>query len=318
MVWIPSERFPSFFVLVEKNLGRPPSLVRIREREKKKRFPPFISLKFSRPMIVQLFLLPLLALIGLISNWLLILAIQRKTYHYQQSQSPSRTNTTTATNFNKSPLLRPQSSSNAQQLHPPLLPSSRSSISIFDKFILAFLVNDVFVCNFLLPLHWIDLLLGLPCGFLCFVFKFGEKLTTIIELIIINLVLISSLVFFLKKRLLTGKIWSICFVLTIPIVLSYLSQSLAYLEIDEYGENTPLSTCKQTFYFINGSTQEVLNIFSCSITYAIILLNFILLIKMKSAIKVYQLRTLESFTENAQLMRNIDASHHDSVRSVEK
>ena len=258
-------------------------------------------------ILLQVSLLSLLALIGLISNWLLILAIQRKTFHYQQSQQFPNASTSA-----KPSILRPQASISGQLHHAPLLPSSRSSISIFDKFILAFLVNDVFVCNFLLPLHIIDLLVGLPCGFLCFILKFGEKLTTISEVIIINLVLISSLIFFLKKRLLTSKIWFVCFLSTVPIVLSYLSHSLAYLEIDEYGHNTPLSTCKQTFYFITTATQESLNIFSCSITYAIILINFLLLVKMKSAIKTYQLHTLETFTETAQLTR-ADASNYDSV-----
>ena len=250
-------------------------------------------------LLLQLVLLSSIALIGLISNWLLILAIQRKTFHYQQSQQFPNSSIIT-----KSSLLRPQSSISGQFYRAPLLPSSRSSTSIFDKFILAFLVNDVFVCNFLLPLHIIDLIVGLPCGFLCFIFKFGEKLTTIVELILINLVLISSLFFFIKKHLLTSRIWFICFLLTIPLVVSYLSHSLAYLEIDEYGLNTPLSTCKQTFYFINNSTQESLNIFSCSITYAIILINFLLLIKMKSAIKIYQLHQLESFSETSQLTRS--------------
>lgn len=245
---------------------------------------------------LQFFLLASIGLIGIIGNWLLVLAIQRKTFHYQHSHKFP------APASNKS-LLRPQASISGQILQAPLLPTVRSSISTFDQFILAFLINDIFVCNFLLPLRLIDLSLGLPCGFLCFVLKFVEKLTTIVELIIVSLLLASSLLFFLKNRLVTTKYWFLYFLLSIPILLAYLTSSLTYLDIDEHAYNNSISTCKQTYFYFTVNTQESLHLFCCSITYATILFNFALLIRMKSAIKIYQRNTLQKFTDASLLTR---------------
>jgi hypothetical protein len=247
--------------------------------------------------ILQLSILITIGFIGIIFNWLLVLAIQRKTYHYQYSHRiPSPTT-------NKS-LLRPQPSLTGQVIQPPLLPSVRSSISIFDKFILAFLINDIFVCNFLLPLRFLDISQGLPCGFLCFIFKFFEKITTTIELIIINLLLISSLFFFWKKRSLTTKLWFILIIFMILILIICSITTLNYIDVNEDEHNNQPPSCKQTFIYINITTQNTLNIFCCLITYFIIFINFILLIKTKFAIKIYKQNALRSLTEAAVATRN--------------
>ena len=241
-------------------------------------------------VVLQLFLLAIIGVIGIIFNWLLVLAIQRKTYHYQHSQRiPSPVH-------NKS-LLRPPPSTSESSVPPPLLPSARSCMSVFDKFILAFLMNDIFVCNFLLPLRFIDLSLGLPCGFLCFMLRFLEKLTTIIELIIINLLLISTLIFFWRQRLLTRKLWSLYFLFMMPILLGYLISTLTHLDVDEYSHGDRPSTCKQSFIYINLTTQESLNMFCCVTTYSIIVISFGLLVKMQLAIKAYKQNSLRNFTE---------------------
>ncbi|CAF0849999.1 unnamed protein product [Rotaria sordida] len=241
----------------------------------------------------ELFLLPIIGFIGIMFNWLLILAIQRKTYYYQSSQRNP------APIVNKS-LLQVHASFSGQINHPPLLlPSVRSSISTFDKFILAFLINDIFVCNFLLPLRLIEILRGLPCGFLCFIFKFFEKLTTIIELIIINLLLITSLIFFWKQRLLTTKLWVILFIFMLPILISGFLTTLTYIDVEEYEVNNRPPSCKQTFIYIDLVTHKTLNTFCCIITYFMIFMNFILLIKTKCAIKSYKKRALKTLTESA-------------------
>ncbi|CAF1426845.1 unnamed protein product [Adineta steineri] len=242
--------------------------------------------------LVQLYLLPIIGLIGIIFNWLLILAIQRKTYHYQHAQripSPVLTKT----------LLRTQSSIAGQIIQPPILPSVRSSISMFDKFILAFLINDIFVCNFLIPLRLLDISQGLSCGFLCFLFNFLEKLSTTVELIIINLLLITSLIFFWKKRLLTKKLWIILFIFMMPILISCLITTITYIDVDEYGYNNRPPTCKQTHVYITAPTEKTLNTICCFITYFLIFINFILLIKMRLAIKIYRQNALKNLTEAA-------------------
>ncbi|CAF0771127.1 unnamed protein product [Rotaria sp. Silwood1] len=242
---------------------------------------------------LQLFLLPIIGFIGIMFNWLLVLAIQRKTYYYQHSQRNPIPMT------NKS-LLQVHSSFSGHIIQTPLLlPSVRSSISTFDKFILAFLINDIFVCNFLLPLRLVEISRGLPCGFLCFIFKFFEKITTIIELIIINLLLITSLIFFWKQRLLTTKLWFILFTFMLPILVGGFLTTLTYIDVEEYELNNRSPPCKQSFIYIDSITEKTLNIFCCIITYFMIFMNFILLIKMKSAIKAYKQKALRSLTEAA-------------------
>ena len=245
---------------------------------------------------LQLSLLIVIGIIGIIFNWLLILAIQRKTYHYQHAHRiPSPTT-------NKS-LLRPQTSISTH-VQPPLVPSVRSSISIFDKFILAFLINDIFVCNFLLPLRFLDLIHGLPCGFFCFLFKFFEKFSSTIELIIISLLLITSLIYFWKKRLLTRKLWFILIILMFPILISCLITSITYIDVEEFELNNRPPTCKQTFIYINITTERTLNIFCCLLTYFMIFINFLLLIRTKYAIKLYKKTSLRSLTEAAVSTKN--------------
>jgi hypothetical protein len=189
---------------------------------------------------------------------------------------------------------------------------------MFDKFILAFLINDIFVCNLLLPLRFIDISQGLPCGFLCFMFKVFEKLTATIELIIINLLLITSLIFFWKKRLLTPKLWMILFIIMIPILISSLITTLTYVDVDvdEYQYNNRPPSCKQTFTFINISTQKTLNSLSCVITYFIIFINFLLLIKMRWAIGVYKKTALRSLTEAAMTTRTETISSEPAVKKI--
>ena len=255
-------------------------------------------------LILQIFFLILVGLIGIVFNWLLILAIQRKTYHYQQfNRIPSPMNMS---------ILRSNSVSNRNTIHLPLLPSVRSSISIFDKFILAFLINDIYVCNFLLPLRILDMTQGLPCGFLCFLFKFLEKFTTTSELIIMNLLLITSLIHFWKKRILTTKFWFIIFLLMTPVVFSCLITTLTYLEIDDTNHPNRSSTCRQTFVYVHVTTERTLNIFCCLVTSLIILINVILLIKTKWAIKVFKKNALKSLTEGVLAPRN-DVSPIDTV-----
>ncbi|CAF2526242.1 unnamed protein product [Rotaria sp. Silwood2] len=247
---------------------------------------------------VQLILLALIGLIGIIFNWLLILAIQRKTYHYQESYR-------TPTPVTNMLLLRANSSISGQIIRPPLLPSLRSSISTFDKYILAFLINDIFVCNFLIPLRLIDIYQGLPCAFFCFILKFFEKLTTIIEIIIITLLLVTSLVYFCKKHLATTKLYFLCLFIMTPLIIIYLTTTLTHLDINEYESEQRPPSCKQTFIYINKTTYQTLNLICCLITYLIIFIQFILLIRMKYAIKKYKQNSLKNITEAATLTRTV-------------
>jgi hypothetical protein len=249
-------------------------------------------------VIVQLILLVLIGLIGITFNWLLILAIQRKTYHYQESHRvPSP-----VPNIS---LLRQNPSVSGQIIRPPLLPASRSSISTFDKYILAFLINDIFVCNFIIPLRFIDISQGLPCAFLCFILKFFEKLTTITEIIIINLLLITSLLFFCQKRLGTGKLFFLCLFIMAPLIITYIATTLTHIDVNEYGYEQRPPSCKQIFIYINLTTYITLNTICCLVTYLIIFIQFILLIKMKSSIRKYKQNSLNSITEAATLTRNV-------------
>lgn len=242
-------------------------------------------------LLVQLSYLVLFGILGMIFNWLLILAIQRKTYYYQYSHRlPSPTTTKS--------LLRPQKSLN-KQVETPLLPSIRSSISIFDRFILAFLINDTFVCNFLLPLRFLDLYQGLSCGFLCFLYKFIEKFSTSIELIIITCLLISTLYYFWKNSLLTPKLWLILLAFMLPNLFSCLLPTLTFIDTNESEENHLPPTCKQTFFYIHATTEKTVKIFSCLLTFLMILINLILLIRLKYAIRSYKKRSLKILTEAA-------------------
>jgi len=249
---------------------------------------------------IQLILLVVIGLIGIIFNWLLILAIQRKTYHYQETHrlpSPATT---------LSLLQQPSSSISGQIIRPPLLPSSRSSISSFDKYILAFLINDIFVCNFIIPLRFIDIFQGLPCVFLCFILRLFEKLTTVIEIIIVNLLVITSLIFFCKKRLSTTKLYFLCLFMMTPLIIIYLATTLTYLDVNEYEYEQRPPSCKQIFIYITLTTYKTLNIISCLITYSIIFIQFILLIKMKWVIKKYKQNSLKNISEAANLTRNVE------------
>jgi hypothetical protein len=250
---------------------------------------------------IELIFLVLIGLIGIIFNWLLILAIQRKTYHYQETHRIS-----TPITPNVSLLQQPSPSVSGKVIRPPLLPSSRSSMSTFDKYILAFLVNDIFVCNFLIPLRFIDLSKGIPCAFLCFMLKFFERLTIIIEIILINLLLITSLIFFYKKHCSTTKLLVICLIIMTPLIIIYLATSLTYLDVYENDSEQNPPSCKQIYYYyMTKMTCKNLNMICCLISYCIILLQFILLIRMKWAIKKYKLNGLRGLTEAALLTRNV-------------
>ncbi|CAF1603278.1 unnamed protein product [Rotaria magnacalcarata] len=246
---------------------------------------------------IHLILLVLVGVIGITFNWLLILAIQRKTYHYQE---PCRISTPVSSKK----LLQANSSINGQIIRQPLLPASRSSISTFDKYILAFLINDIMVCNFIIPLRFIDLHQGLPCGFFCFVLKFLEKLTTIIEIVIITLLLVTSLLYFCKKHLATTKLYFICLILMSPLIITYLTTTLTHIDISEYEYEQRPPSCKQTYIYINKSTYRSLNMACCFMTYLIIFIQFLLLIKMKYAIKKYKQSNLKILSEAANLTRN--------------
>ena len=257
----------------------------------------FLTIERAIMFGVDVFLLASIGLIGILFNWLLILAIQRKTYHYQEAhRSP-----TPVTNMS---LLRPHISPNAQTIRPPLLPSIRSSISPFDKYILAMLINDILSCNFLLPLRLIDLSQGLPCIFLCFLVNVLEKLITVSEIVILTLLIITSLLFFAKKRLVTTKLSLFCLFVMSPLIVMYLTTTLVYFDIYESESNRRAPSCKQTYSYITLSTFRTLNILCCLITYGLVLLHFILLMKMKWAIKKYTLNSLKSITEAATLTRN--------------
>ena len=247
--------------------------------------------------MIQLILLTLIGLIGITFNWLLILAIQRKTYHYQESHRiPSP-----VVNIS---LLRPNPSISGHGIRPPLLPASRSSISTFDKYILGFMINDIFVCNFIIPLRFIDISQGLPCAFLCFILRLFEKLTTIIEIIIINLLLITSLIFFYKKHFSTAKLSFLCLFIMTPLIIIYLATTLTYIDINENDYEQRPPSCKQIYTSIAATTYKTFNILSCLTTYLIILIQLILLIKMKSAIKLYKQNSLSTVTEVATLTKN--------------
>ena len=254
--------------------------------------------KAQMMFIIQIFLLALVALLGLLFNWLLILAIQRKTYHHQDAQRIA----TPTTNMT---LLRPNASLSMQLLRPPSLPSIRSSISTFDKYVLAFLINDVFTCNLLLPLRLIDLSEGLPCIFLCFVMKLWERLSMVTELVIITLLIITSLFFFTKKHLVTDKLSLICFILMIPLIIIYLIPTLTQFDLDESGSSYRPPSCKQIFLYISYSTYQILNLLCCLITYSLLFLHLILLWKVKSAVKKYTVNSLKTITELATLTRNM-------------
>jgi len=247
------------------------------------------SFFFFSMVVVQLTYLIVFGIFGMIFNWLLILAIQRKTYQYQ---SAHRLPTPTTTKS----VLQPQQSINTQ-VQTPLLPSIHSSISVFDQFILSLLINDIVVCNFLLPLRCLDLYQGLSCGFLCFLYKLIEKLSITVELVIITSLLMSTLYYFWKSSLLTRRLWLILLLFMLPNLVSCLLPTLTFIDINESEENQSPPTCKQTFIYLHATTEKTLKIFSCLLTFLMILINLILLIRMKYAIRSYKKTSLRILTE---------------------
>ena len=245
---------------------------------------------------LQLIFLSSIGLIGLLGNWLLILAIQRKTYHHQETQR-------LPVSASNSSLLRPKSSFSTQVVRPPLLPSARSSISTFDKYILALLVNDIFTCNLLLPLRLIELTEGLPCVFLCFTLKFFERLTTIAELIVITLLIITSLIYFTKKRIFHKHLSVIGILVLSPLIIIYVAPSLIYLDTSE-SNSMNLPTCRESFLHMSVTSSKTLNILSCLLTYLLLIAHAILLFKMKWAIKKYTLNSLKRLTEARRATRH--------------
>lgn len=248
---------------------------------------------------LQLILLSSIGLIGFLCNWLLILAIQRKTYHHQETQRLPATNTNPS-------LLRPKLSMSNQVIRPPLLPSAQSSISTFDKYILALLVNDIFACNLLLPLRLIELTEGLPCIFLCFILKFFEKFTTVTEIIILTLLIITSLIFFTKTRLFNKRLSLMGILVMSPLAIIYIGPSLTYLDVSDVDliSASSVPSCRQIFLHISLTTYKTLNILSCLFTYLLLVLHAILLYRMKWAIKNYTMNSLKRLTEARRATRN--------------
>ncbi|CAF1281880.1 unnamed protein product [Adineta ricciae] len=249
--------------------------------------------------VFHLIFLALISLIGIIFNWLLILAIQRKTYHYHQESHRIPSSTTNIS------LLRQNPSVNGHMIRPPLLPALRSSISTFDKYILALLINDIFVCNIVIPLRFIDISQGLPCVFLCFILKFFDKLTTIIEIIVTSLLVITSVAFFCKKHISTTKLSFFSLLIMTPLLIMYLATTLTQLDINEYEYEQRPPSCKQIFIYITISTYRTLNMICCVATYLIIFVQFLLLIQMKWSIKRYKRNSLKNITEAANLTRSV-------------
>lgn len=264
-------------------------------------------------------LLALVGLVGLIFNWLLILAIQRKTYFYHEAFRSDVQVTNT-------PLLRPKSSSTGLLPRQPLLPSKRSSFSTFDKHILAFLFNDILTCNFLLPLRLIDLCQGLPCVFFCFALKFFEKLSIIMELVILTLLIITSLLFFSRKYNVTKNVYLIIVLVMSPLILLYLTSTLTALDVYESDSdaNSQVS-CKLTFVYINMSTVKLSTVVCVFVTYLLLIVHVILLTKMKWAIQNYTLTSLKTITEASTYTRNhqqevalldqVDSSDYHAIRT---
>lgn len=256
---------------------------------------------------IQLILLTIIGLIGIIFNWLLILAIQRKTYHHQE------THRMTTPTSNPTLLQETKASTHRPTLRPPLSPSSRSSISLFEKYILAYLVNDIIVCNLLIPLRFIELYQGLPCVFFCFLWKFFERLTAIIEILISNFLLLTSLLFFYKKYLAMSQFYLLHLLLIIPLILIYLLPTLTYFDVQEYPLNQRQASCQQIYTFITRSTTESLNILCCFLTYLILLLQYLLVGRMKHAIRKYKQTSLKNLNETANITRNLQ-QEIDQVR----
>ena len=259
---------------------------------------------------IQLILLISIGLIGIIFNWLLILAIQRKTYHHQETH---RLTSNPIPTVNVSLLQETNSSIKRPTLRPPLSPSSRSSISLFEKYILAYLVNDLFVCNFLIPLRVIELAQGLPCVFFCFLWKLFERLTAVNEILIGNLLLLTSLLFFYKKHLTITQVYLLHLLLAIPLIFIYLLPTLTYFDVEEFQRDQHPPSCKQIFTFLHRTTTQILDVFASLITYLILLLQVLSLRQMKRAIKNYRQTSLKNLNETATLTRNIQ-QEIDQVR----
>ena len=256
---------------------------------------------------IELILLTSIGLIGIIFNWLLILAIQRKTYHHQE------THRVTTPTVNLTLLQETNASTHRPTIRPPLSPSSRSPISLFEKYILAYLVNDIIVCNFLIPLRFLELFQGLPCVFFCFLWKFFERLTAIIEILISNFLLLTSLLFFYKKYLAMSQFYLLHLLLIIPLILIYLIPTLTYFDVQEYPLNQRPPSCQQIFTFITRNTTQILNTLGCFLTYLILILQFLLVGRMKQAIRKYKQTSLKNLNETANITRNIQ-QEIDQVR----
>jgi hypothetical protein len=101
-----------------------------------------------------------------------------------------------------------------------------------------------------------------------------------------------------------------------PLIIIYLAPTLTQLDINEneYEQHPP--SCKQIFLYIHQTTYQTLNMSCCLITYFIIFIQFILLIRMKYAIRKFKKNSLENITDVANLTRNVqqELSLCDPVR----
>ncbi|CAF0946563.1 unnamed protein product [Didymodactylos carnosus] len=274
---------------------------------------------------VELIIVGLIGLIGFIFNWLLILAIQRKTYYYQQHQRLHQI-TGTGTTPVTTPFITHSSISTLNGLQQAAVEGGAhiqsTKTSTLDKFILSLLINDIFVCNFLIPLHLIDLSSGLPCDFLCYTSKFIEKLSTVIELVIITLLIITSFFYFSKKRFKSLKhqpaIERICFcsiILLLPLVGIYIAGTFSVTANEQQYLKINRSSCQKTYVYIQESTQTTLNWLCFIFTYLIASFDLILLIKIKLSIKNWTLRNVknvsrhgeQSYSENSYPMHSISS-----------
>ena len=250
----------------------------------------------------ELISLALIAFVGIFFNWLLVLAIQRKTYYYQQTHRTIIAATTV-------PLLRRQTSaSSTSTFRQPFLPTSRSTISSFDKYVLAFLINDILTCNFLLPLRLVDLSQGLPSVFLCFLMKFFEKLSIITELVVLTLLIVSSFLFFSREQTVKRNIYLLILLLMTPLIILYFVTTLTWLDVYESDiDGQSQVSCKRTFAHVNVGTSKTLTMLCAVFTYTLLLLHLALITRMKSAIRNYTMNTLKTFTEASSFTRNNQA-----------
>ncbi|CAF0755188.1 unnamed protein product [Didymodactylos carnosus] len=274
--------------------------------------------------LLQISIVSVIGILGFIFNWLLILAIQRKSYYYQQHQhlhqltGSSSTPVTTPFIAHSSitalnSLQQAAATVAASHLQPTKTPK-------FDTFIFSLLINDIIVCNFLIPLRLIDLSTGLPCDFLCYTSKFIEKLSAVIEHVIITLLIITTFFYFSKTRFKSLKhqpsISRICFffiILSLPLIGMYVAGTFSITVNEQQNLKIDRSSCKKTYVYIQESTQATLNWLCFLSTYVISGFDLLLLIKIKLSSKNWTLKNVrnlpkygeQSPLDNVYQMQNV-------------